>query len=124
MGQTEQIDTRALTEKAENSEDKEAYKLLDKTQSYRIGVGAMVNSLTLPSFFIEVIIKLSTENGKVNLPRLKRILISLKALQNKGYTLTYQDNNSVSCEKTIFINEILQEHAAAKSIMSKVEALS
>jgi len=118
MGQTEQIDTKALIEKAKNSEDKEAYKLLSKTRSYRIGVGARVNSPTPPSFFIEVIIKLSAENGKVNLPRLNRMLISLKALQNEGYTLTYQDDKSVSCEKTILIHETLQEHAAAKSIIS------
>jgi len=117
MSQTEQIDTEALIENAKNSADKEAYKLLDKTRSYRIGIGARVNSPTPPAFFIEVVITLSTEKGKVNLPRLKRMLISLKTLQSEGYTLTYQDNNSISYEKTILINEILQQHAAAKSMI-------
>jgi hypothetical protein len=118
MDQTKPIDTKALIEEAKNSKDKEAYKLLDKTQSYRIGVGARVNSPNPPSFFIEGIIKLSTENSKVNLPRLKRTLISLQALQNEGYTLTYQDDNTISAEKTIQIHEILQEHATAKSIIN------
>lgn len=118
MGQTKLIDANTLTEKAENSQDREAYKLLDKNRFYRIGVGARINSPTQPSFFIELIIKLSTGNGKVNIHHLKRMLILLEALQNAGYTLTYQDDNSISCEKTILTHEILQELGTAKSIIN------
>jgi hypothetical protein len=118
MNQTKPINTKVLIEAAQNSKDKEAYKLLEKTQSYRIGVGARIDSPATPSFFIEVIIKLSTENGRVDLLRLKKSLFSLEALQNRGYTLTYQDDNSISCEKKVAVHEIFQEHAAAKSIIS------
>lgn len=118
MNQNKPINTKVLIEEAQNSKDKETYKLLEKTQSYRIGVGARVDSPASLSLFIEVIIKLSTENTKVDLPRLNKILISLEALQKKGYTLTYQDDNSISCEKKAAVHEISQEHAAAKSIIS------
>lgn len=119
MNQIKQIDTKALIEEAKTSRDKEAYKLLEKAQLYRIGVGARTNSSNSPSFFIEVIVKLSTENGEVNLSRLDKILRLLKALQTRGYSLTYQDDNSISCETTTSIHEISQEYEAAKSIINR-----
>jgi hypothetical protein len=103
---------------AKNSKDKEAYKLLEKNQVYRIGVGARVDSPAPSTFFIEVIIKLSTENAEVDLLHLKGILTSLEELQKKGYALTFQDDNSISCEKTVPIHEISQEHTAVKLIIS------
>ena len=117
MNQTKPIETKALIEEAKTSRDKEAYKLLEKTPSYRIGVGARTE-LPNPTLFIEVIVKLSTENGEVNLSRLEKALRLLKALQTRGYSLTYQDGNSISCETTTSIHEISQEYDAAKSIIS------
>jgi len=116
MNQLKSIDTKALIEEAKTSRDKEAYTLLEKTPSYRIGVGARVTSLDSPSFFIEIIIKLSTENDEVNLQCFEKTLCLLKALQTRGYSLIYQDH-SISCETTRSINEISQEYASAKSII-------
>jgi hypothetical protein len=124
MHQTKPIDTKALIEEAKTSRDKEAYKLLEKTPSYRIGVGARTDSLNPPSFFIEVIVKLSTENGEVNLPRLEKTLCLLRALQTRGYSLTYQDDNSISCETTRSIHEISQEYDAAKLLINRRKARS
>ena len=118
MNQTKPIDTKALIEEAKTSRDKEAYKLLEKTPSYRIGVGARTE-LPNPTLFIEVIVKLSTENGEVNLSRLKKTLRLLKALQTRGYSLTYQDGNSISCETTTSIHEISQECDVAESIIKR-----
>ena len=118
MNQTKPIDTKALVEEAKASRDKEAYKLLENTPSYRIGVGARIDSPNPPSFFIEVIVKLSTENDEVNLLRLEKTLRLLKALQTRGYSLTYEDDNSISCETTTSIHEISQEYEAAKSIFN------
>jgi len=124
MNQTKPIDTKALIEEAKTSRDKEAYKLLEKTLSYRIGVGARIDSPNPPSFFIEVIVKFSTEDSEVNLPRLEKTLRLLKALQTRGYSLTYQDGNSISCETTTSINLISQEYDATKSIINRRKAHS
>ncbi|MGD0204044.1 MAG: hypothetical protein ABSC20_09105 [Candidatus Bathyarchaeia archaeon] len=118
MNQTKPVDTKALMEEAKTSRDKEAYKLLEKTPSYRIGVGVRIEPPNPPSFFIEVIVKLSTENSEVNLARLEKTLRLLKALQTRGYSLTYQDDTSISCETTTSINEISQEYTTAKSLMN------
>jgi len=111
------IDTKTLEEEAKNSRHKEAYKLLEKTQACRIGVGARVNSSPQSSFFIEVIIKLSEENSEVNLSRLKKIFLTLEVLQERGYKLTYQDGNSISCEKTMASHEISDECTTAKKLV-------
>jgi hypothetical protein len=123
MDQTKLVDTKALMEEAKTSRDKEAYKLLEKTPSYRIGVGARTDSPDPASFFIEVIVKLSTESGEVNLPRLEKTLRLLKALHARGYSLTYQDDTSISCETPASIHEIPREIAAAKSIISTGEKI-
>jgi hypothetical protein len=117
MNQTKPIDTKTLMEEAKTSRDKEAYKLLEKTSSYRIGVGARTDSPNPPSFFIEVIVKLSTENSEVNLSHIEKTLRLLKALQKRGYYLTFQDDSSISCETTTSIHEIFQECTEAKSLM-------
>jgi hypothetical protein len=122
MNQTKPIDTKALIEEAKTSRDKEAYKLLEKTPSYRIGVGVRIEPPNPPSFFIEIIVKFSTKNSEVNLPRLEKTLRLLKALQTRGYSLTYQDDNSISCETTTSINQISQECDAAKSIINRRKA--
>jgi hypothetical protein len=108
---------KALAKEAKTSRDKEAFKLLENTPSYRIGVGARAEAPAPPSFFIEVIVKLSTENSEVNLLSLEKILLSLKALQVEGYIMTYQDDNNISCEKAVSILEIPQEYIRAKTII-------
>ena len=117
MNQTKPIDTKALIEEAKTSRDKEAYRLLEKTLSYRIGVGARCSSSNQLSFFIEVIIKLSNESTKVDLRKLEKVLGLLKALQKKGYILTYQDDVNISCETTMEINEVTHEYASARALI-------
>jgi len=117
MNQTKPIDTKALMEEAKDSRDKEAYKLLEKSPLYRIGVGARTDSPNPHSFFIEVIVKLSTENGEVSLLRLQETLHILKELRKRGYSLTYQDDNSISCEIATSIHEISQECETVKSLL-------
>jgi hypothetical protein len=123
MNQTKPIDTKALMEEAKTSKDKEAYKLLEKTQSHRIGIGARTNPPHPTTFFIEVIVKLSPERDEVNLPSLERTLHMLEVLQKLGYSLTYQDDNSISCEKTMSNLKIYQEYTKAKSIVSAALAV-
>ncbi len=120
MNCNESIDTKLMIEEVLVSKDKETYRLLEKTLWYRIGIGVRNEMPAPPSFFVEVIVNFSRENGEVNLPRLERIVLSLKTLQEEGYKLTYQGDNCISCEKTISTLEVLQEYARAKSVITSV----
>jgi hypothetical protein len=99
MTTKQHIDTKALAVEAAASQNKEAYHLLEKTRSYRVGVGARANE-PAPSFFVEAVINLSSENGEADLTRLENILTCLKSLKSRGYSLTHDDGNCISCERT------------------------
>lgn len=93
------IENKALAHNARASKHKETYKLLEKNSAYRIGVGARVPSTEDLSFFVEVVISLSSKPDKVDLARLERTLKCLRSLQEHGYTLTFEDSTRISCEK-------------------------
>jgi hypothetical protein len=103
-------------DEAKASKDKEAYKLLEKNQTYRIGVGARIDSPDAPSFFVEVLINLSDGHGEVDLPRLEKTVICLNALHTRGYLLAY-DGNSVSCESKKGFQNLNDEYSAVKALM-------
>jgi hypothetical protein len=115
----EPIDTAMLAKQAQNSQEKEAFTQIEKTQSYRIGVGARATP-PAPSFFLEVIINLSTETGKVDLQRLENILRCLKKLKARGYALTYEDNNCISCETSIYIQNPNKECREIRKLIQEI----
>jgi hypothetical protein len=116
----EPIDTASIGKHAQVSDEKEAYVQLEKTQTYRIGVGARAHSPNISSFFIEVIIKLSSEIGKVDLRRLEKALMCLKALKARGYTLAYEDDDCISCELVTEARNPDKEYQAIKVLMQEI----
>jgi hypothetical protein len=115
----EPIEIMMLAKQAQVSEDKEVYVQLEKTRSFRIGMGSRAQPPML-SFFIEVIINLSTENMEVNLQRLENIFSCLKTLKAREYTLCFEDNNCISCEKAIEQQNLDEEYRSVKTLMQKV----
>ncbi len=111
------IDTTALAQEANASTSKEAYQLLEKTLAYRIGVGARANSPS-SSFFVEIVINLSIENGAVDLSRLERILACLKALKSSGYSLTYDAGGWISCETSNAVEDPNEEYCKIKTLIN------
>ena len=114
------MDTMALSKRAQSSVEKEAYIQWERTSTYRIGVGAKANPPTLPSFFVEVIISLSTDNRQVDLQRLENTLACLKSLKARGYTLTYEDGGFISCETTGALPDPNEEYKAIKALIQEV----
>mgnify|MGYP001187674828 CR=1 FL=1 len=102
---TKPIDTQALAEQAKAAPHKETYKLLQKNRVYRIGAGARAApNGTLPCFFLEALINLSSSSGEVDLSLLEKVLSCLKTLHQRGYLLAYEDGNTISCEKRAIAN--------------------
>jgi hypothetical protein len=110
------INTEALTQDAKASEHKEAFSMLEKNQVYRIGVGARADSTDATSFFMEVLINLTMETCKVNILRLEKTLNCLKMLQARGYSLTFEGGNCISCEKK-FVQHPDKEYATIKTTL-------
>jgi len=113
----EAINPEKLLKEAKAAEHKEAYRLLERNERFRVGVGVRVNTLEETLFFVEVNIKLSEESGEVDLSKLSKTLICLKSLQSIGYLLTYQDGTCVSCEKAKDMQNLTEECTAVMSLL-------
>ncbi len=121
MKTNKQVNAKDLLRQAKISEHKEAYQPVNKTVNYRLGIGARLPLLPNqpPTFFVEVIINMCPACGKVDLAFLERALICLKTLEQNGYTLTCQDDNSILCEKLSTEKTLQQEREAAICIIEK-----
>ncbi len=118
MAQKNPINPDELLETAKKSPDKESYRVMNKTQLHRIGVGARVTSPDA-SFFIEVIVNLSDESKKVDLGKLENITRFLRMLQARKYALNYEDDNCIQCETTKDSNDLNEEYLSIKTLLEK-----
>ena len=112
------IDIEKLQQIAKDSANTENYQPLDKTRTYRIGVGARA-TLPTSSFFVEVIVNLSDESKHVDLPWLEKVLGFLKQLEAREYSLFYESDNCVSCEIKTESTNINQEYNTIKTLIEK-----
>ncbi len=113
------IDTKSLSDKAKASKDKEAYKLLERTPAYRIGVGSRSSSSDTPTYFVEIVLNLGKVDDKVDANHLEKAKTCLKDLQSLKYSLTYEEGNSITCEITKIAEELNDEYQAVKQVMQK-----
>jgi hypothetical protein len=114
------IDPTNLLEEARKSEHRESYMLLAKNKNYRVGVGAEIAASNQPSFFFEILVYLCSGTMKVDLPLLEKALILLKKLQAKGFSLSCQDSNCISCQRTVMAERLVAEYEDIESIMRRV----
>jgi hypothetical protein len=103
------IDTGTLLEEAKASEHGEAYRTLERSKNYRIGVGVRLTPPKSPFFFVEVIISLCSSLDEVDLDAVTKSLACLKKLEDRNYALTCQDGNYISCELTVTALNLIEE---------------
>ena len=119
MRRANKIDPHSLLEEANQSEDKEAFAVLTKIQDFRIGVGARLESPAKPIFFIEIIATLCADRSVVNLNSLENKLLILKKLKERGYVMTCEEYQAISCELAVPSENLTLEHEAAILIIKK-----
>jgi hypothetical protein len=114
------INAKELLEKAKFSQHKEAYRTLDRKTNFRIGIGVRLTSTNIPSFFIEILIYLCPTSQKTDLDIMQKTVTCLKNLQARKYSLTCQDGNCISCEKTMSIKNIAEEYKKVKTLVNAI----
>ena len=120
MNRTKTIDIQALQKDAENSEHKEAYRVLDKSSNYRIGAGARLTPSGQPSFFFEVVVQSCLESSEVDLQLLEKNLVFLKKLKARGYSLNCEGDGSISCEVTVSSQNVASEYEAIRMTIKDI----
>jgi hypothetical protein len=113
------IDAKLLLKEAEASEHGEAYVTLTRSSNYRIGVGVRISSSDTPSFFIEIIIYLCLGSVRADLSLLQKSLSCLKRLQARKYSISYQNDNCIICEKTLSIQNLYREYETANLLVKR-----
>lgn len=119
MKAANKINTNSLQEEAKNSEDKEAFTVLDRIRNCRVGVGARLESHAKPIFFIEIIAGLCAGHHVVNLSFLEKNLLILKRLKERGYVLTCEEDGTISCELSVPSENLTAEYDAAILMIEK-----
>ncbi len=107
-----------LTNAMRASKDKEAFRQLDRTRGYRIGIGVRQEATGEPRFYVEVLLDLSGKIDAVDLPRLENVMRLLRSLQARGYSLSYLDGTTcIFCEVTLPYTKLSSEYTFLKSLM-------
>ncbi|MCJ7560283.1 hypothetical protein MUO79_06655 [Candidatus Bathyarchaeota archaeon] len=114
------IDVNKLISEASSSEHKESYQTLDRDANFRIGVGARTVPQNNPSFFVEILIRLSSDSSELDLDVLEKCLVVLKAFRARGFKEVFQDDNCVSCEAQVSSADLLKEYEMAKTVVRSV----
>jgi hypothetical protein len=116
MKENTPLDAAVLLKEAKTSEHQEAYRALERTLNYRIGMGVRLTPPNPPSFFVEILVYLSPDDNKVDVRILEKSLACLKALQARNFKTIFQDNNCISCEAQVSAEKLESEYELTKSL--------
>ena len=119
MKKINRITINSLQQEAKMSEHNEAFQVLTRMQNCRVGVGARLESVENPSFFVEVLVSLCTSDHTVNLDLVEKNLHLLKQLEKRGYALNCEDDGSISCELTVSSNNLAAECEAIINLVGE-----
>jgi len=112
------INIDSLLKKAK-SKHNEAFQVLARMQNCRVGVGARLESVEYPSFFIEVLASPCTNDRAVNLEFVETNLRLLKQLEKRGYVLNCEEDGSISCELTVSSKNLAAEYEAIINLVGE-----
>ncbi|HVQ01258.1 MAG TPA: hypothetical protein VMT57_07070 [Candidatus Thermoplasmatota archaeon] len=109
---------KKLMSEIRDSRDKEAFRQLEKTPGYRIGIGVRQEETGEMTFYLELLLNLSKKTDVVSVPRLENIVRILKALQARIYSLSYLDGtNCITCEIILPYQKLSSEFTLVKSLI-------
>jgi len=105
---TKGVSTRDLIREARESGHSESYRVLRRTDNYRIGAGAVLKPSGHVNFYVEVLIGFCAPSTTLLLD-LERKLHFAKELEGRRYSLDCQDSCYLVCEKTLSEKDLATE---------------
>ena len=120
MKEAHLIDTKVLKSEAETSEHGESYRAIERSHNYRIGVGARLAPSGQAFYFLEVVVHLCPTPSEVDTALLEKSLAFLKELEARRYSLSCEDDGSISCEIGLTPDDLDTEYGAVKVAIKKI----
>jgi hypothetical protein len=110
------IDIHSLLKEAHASEQKESYRVVKKTKKYRIGIGVRLSAAS-PSFFLEIIVyNLLTDENWYLSDSFQQVPF-LKTLQERGYTISCQEETCTALERILRQDSLSTELLYLKTLL-------
>ena len=100
MTSSTKIDIASLLKEASALEQRESYKMVEKTQNYRIGIGVRL-SVHSSSFFLELIIYHHSPDEHFPFSDPRQLISFLKTLQERGYVISCQEETCTALERML-----------------------
>jgi len=83
------------------TEGEETYRLLAKGESFRIGLATRTGEADPPSTSIEFLVRLFRTGKRLGLDDVNRALELVNGLADMGYTVFFQEDGWISCERPV-----------------------
>jgi hypothetical protein len=99
---------------AQQSEEKEAFYVLDRGHCFRVGVGVRISDASIPIYFMEIILRYGQQASEVKIESLQKVLDLVNQLKNRRYRIYFQDVGSFLCERKLDSIDALEEYRAVK----------
>lgn len=109
------MSTKALVREAVESGNGESFRVLRKSDDYRVSLGVRLET-TRPTFFFEVLVYLCLPSSGIQLARLEAKLRLIEELSNRGYSLNCEDGGCVSCEVVLSPRRLASEETSVMSM--------
>ncbi len=103
------IDFRALRERAREGEGGEAFEVLARGSSGRVGVGIRLDGARAARYFVEVVLNPSPDRPCTGPGQLGRIALLAERLKDRGYDLRVEEDGCVTGEVGLGARRIVHE---------------
>ncbi len=112
-----EINIEKMKEKAKESDYSESYHIIEQNCDFRIGTGVRVKESKDSDIFMEVVIILCEDGDELDLRLLKDKIEIIDELRKNGYEAKCDDDNSITCEKTIEGLDFDEEFMKLKDVL-------
>lgn len=112
------MDLKTLRNRASRSDNREAYEVVERTASGRIGVGVRLGGSRPPRYFVEIVLDPSPNRPRVTPGLLKRAGSLAGRLLERGYALRAEDDGCLTCEKAVDARGIPREVREMRELMA------
>jgi hypothetical protein len=103
------IDIENLIREASETSLGEAFVTVDTGPCHRIGIGVKLEDGVIKEFFIEILLRLGKLGLVKDTKHLQSLFSFISYLDQRGYTVSLQEDSSISCERKLNSSQIESE---------------
>ncbi len=108
---------KELAESLALSSSGEAYRMLERIDHCRVGIAA-TSVDGVPQFSIELVLEVFTPSSIIDVSKLERAVMIVKALAESGYMISHEDDGWLRCEMVSVATGIVREYERLRVLLN------